>query len=696
MRCLPPVLLAVSLGLICATPLGRAQEQPSITGGLLAYDDRSREAVYTVQPRLVLGDTVLTADEIRYNRATGLARATGHFNLTTGARRLLADAGTYNYRTRELSVTNLRLGEYPVYISGDTLVGAADRFTFTNATVFFREADEFAPTLRARRLTWERGRFLAGEDVRLGLFKFGLPPLHLRTFHHDLGTSLLSHLRATAGYRRHLGAIIEAGLHLPVVPGFEAGADAGFFSARGLMLGPFARYGGTAPDNTYAGFLRSGFINDHGEKLTDVLGRPVPEERGFLEWRHQQRLGERLTLAGQFSYWRDSEVVRDFRPKDFVNVQQPDSFVEGAYAGDHYVVSAFTRVQPNRYHRIQQRLPEVRLDVLPTVVGAGVWARLNASFAGLHEGAFGPTPVRRTDRYDAYFALERPFAPTEWFVATPVAGVRGTAYTDPINRGATYYRTVGELGFDARLRAAGTFAYKNDLWGIDGLRHLVEPRLSYRYAPEADHGRRYIPAIDRPVFSTYLQPLSLGDQRNVDALAALDTLRLGLGNILQTRASAHGSRDLLSLDLAADYQFCPAPADRRWSAVHTGFALTPAPWLRLDVYHRVTPQDCTLREWNTGLELIDQQWWSLRLTTHYLQHQFEDYFIDGRRRLNEVYDGLVRLRIDARHHRVTEQTYGLWQKLGRTWAVKYEVSFSEGPRREGHFGVNVEIDFLRF
>ena len=43
-------------------------------------------------------------------------------------------------------------------------------------------------------------------------------------------------------------------------------------------------------------------------------------------------------------------------------------------------------------------------------------------------------------------------------------------------------------GFDARLLASGTFDYKNPVWEVDGLRHLVEPKLSYRYAPEAAAG----------------------------------------------------------------------------------------------------------------------------------------------------------------------------------------------------------------
>ena len=72
-----------------------------------------------------------------------------------------------------------------------------------------------------------------------------------------------------------------------------------------------------------------------------------------------------LTLAAQFNWWKDSEVVRDFRPRAFFPVQEPDSFVEAVYGGENYFVSAFARVQPNRFHRVQERLPELRFDLLP-------------------------------------------------------------------------------------------------------------------------------------------------------------------------------------------------------------------------------------------------------------------------------------------------------------------------------------------
>ena len=686
--------LSALLGTLCLlVSLTRAQpEQLQVTGDITVYDQTTREALLTGNARLVNGDTVLTADAIRYNAATGQVTATGHFVLTAGRRRLVADEGTYNLSTREINVRHLRVGEFPIYVTGDTVTGTPEELVFTHATVFFRENAGYTPSVKAQHLTYARGRIVRAEGLSLGLL--GGHFISLPHFEQALDVDFVSYLSASLGYRGNLGVFAELGLHLPLAPGLQVGADVGLYSSRGVMVGPSGTYGSAGSD--IRGFFRSGYIRDHGDRKTDVLGRPVPRDRSYITWEHRQRAGDHFTLDGQLNYWSDSEVLRDFRHREFDRVQQPDSFLEAAYRGDNYSLSAFARVHPNSYHRVPERLPEVRFDLLPSGLGRGVYQRGHASAAVLESDAFGLEPALRTNRLDAYYGLARPFTPTPWFTFTPVAGGRVTHYTDALGGKSEYTRTLGEVGFDARLLASGTSDYKNPVWEIDGLRHLVEPKLSYRYAPEAANGRASIPPIDRRVFSTYLQPLSLGDSRNRDDLTALNTLRLSLGNTLQTRDSAYGSRNLATLNFAADYRFDDVPGRRPLSDIYTEIALTPAPWLRWAIFHRFDPHAPSQQELNTAVEIVDQEWWSLRLATHFLKSNYEEYYLEYRQRLNEVFDVTALWRYDARSSRFNEQSYGMWQRLGQTWAVKYEVSWFNGPRREGSFALNLEVQLLKF
>lgn len=688
-------LAALGAVLLLSAAAASAQPaQPDLTGKNFTFDATTQEAFVTGDARLVVGDLVLTADEIRYHAGTRTASARGHLIITTGDRRLVADEGSYNTATNRITARNLRVGQFPIYVTGESVEGTFDELVFTHATVFFRENAAYTPSITATRLTYAKNRIVSAEGLGLGLR--GGHFIRLPKFEQALNADFISYVSAHVGYRGRLGAFAELGLHLPVSPGVQVGADVGLYSSRGVMVGPSGSYHHADASGTVDGAFHSGYIHDTGDRRTDILGHPVPAGRKLLWWDHRQTWGEHFTLDGTFNYWSDSEVFRDFRNKEFNRVQQPDSFLEAAYTADNFVASAFARFHPNRYHRVTEQLPEVRFDLLPLALPHGFYERFSTSAAVLESDAFGTASRHRTTRFDAYYGLERPWTPTPWFTFNPVAGARVTHYTDAIGVKDNYTRTIGEIGFDARLLASGTFDYQNEVWEVNGLRHLVEPKISYRYAPEAARGRAYLPPIERRVFSTYLQPLSIADSRNLDDLHALNTARLSLANTLQTRDAKYGSRNLAALAFAADYDLDPAPGTHHLSDFYTELAVTPAPWLRFELFHRYDLHTPRLQELNTGVTLIDQEWWTLRLATHFLRGNYDEYLVEYRRRLNEAFDVTALWRYDARNSRFNEQSYGVWQRLGQTWAVKYEVSFFDGPRRESSFALNLEVELLKF
>ncbi|MES1166835.1 MAG: LPS assembly protein LptD, partial [Pseudomonadota bacterium] len=585
------------LTFLLALVLVRAAHAADISGDADHASVDAREAVWTGHARAGDGTFLIMADEIRYLFATDVATATGHVTLTQGAERLLADKLVYHRRDGSFVAQGVRAGSFPVYVEGTSAAGTMNgEITVEHATATYGEPGLWQPTLTAEQIIYSPGKKLRAEHASLGIGPARAIPLP--HFEQNLHETELSVISLVGGYRPSLGAYVQAGLHLPALPGWKLGGELGYYTARGVMFGPSGDY--TSPDDpaALAGSFRSGFINDHGDKLTDVLGRPVPENRGYFEWEHRQQLSDNLSLAGQLNYWKDSEIVRDFRPDSFSNVQQPDSYAESVYTGRNYFLSLFARIEPNNFEIVQQRLPELNFDLLPLAVGGGIYEQFHAGAALLREDPPAGGPTLRSDRLDAYYGLTRPLAPTDWLSFTPVAGARITHYanTEGALVNGDYTRTLGELGFDAQLRSSATFDYKNDIWKIDGLRHLFTPILSYRYIPEGGDGRSHIPLIDREAFTTYLPPLGLDVTRNIDDLHALNTLRIGFDNTVQTRDPVYGSRDLLTLNTAADYHFKRQPGDKSVSSVHTEFAVMPAPWIRLDLYETFDPKSVSQDE----------------------------------------------------------------------------------------------------
>ncbi|MEO6569437.1 MAG: LPS assembly protein LptD [Opitutaceae bacterium] len=678
-----------------------AEVQPAMNGASSFVE--GDEVVVRGEAEVTWGDTRITADEIRYHPKTQVATAKGHVTLTRGPRRLLADTLIYRPADGSYSADNIRFGQYPVFGSAASASGTKTELTLDRARLSYREPGPWQPTLNAGKITYGPGDRIRAESAQAGIGH--TQPFPFPKFQQSIHEPLIPFVSFSAGFRSSLGVFGEAGVRVPVSPAVRLGGDIAYYTERGLMVGPSAEYGNARANGSYHGLFRSGFINDHGDKLNDVLGRPVGENRGYAEWEHQQRIGENVTVTGQMNYWKDSAILRDFRPGAFFNVQEPDTFLESVYTGHNYFVSAFTRFQPNSFQVVQQRLPEIRFDLLPLAVGNGFYQQFNASAVHLREDSPLGGPYLQSDRVDAYYALLRPFAPRDWFSFTPVAGGRMTYYTNtrgttatgkPVVPGGTT-RLLGELGFDAMLRTSGKFEYQNQLWKINGLRHLLTPRLSYRYIPGADRRQDRIPAIDRrEVFSTYLPPLDLGATRNLDQLEPRNVLRFGIDNTLQTRDPVYGSRDLLLLNVAADYEFKPRPGQRNFSAVHGEMALMPTHWLQFDLYGSYTTQTAVLRELNSGLTVRDGDVWSLRFANNFLRDDIEDYLVEGRMRINEVFEAQTKLHYDARKRRFNEQAYGIAQNIENIWRISYVVTLYSGRQRESDFGFSVRFEALRF
>jgi LPS-assembly protein len=733
----------------CCTGIARAQPtaELALSADQTTYAEATDETIMTGKVEMREADLLVTGDELRYKGHEGTSNAAvitaiGHVVYTRGPVRILADKVVVHRADGTFSAEHLRIGSYPYFVAGKSASGTRNEITVFDARVTFGEPGPWQPTATATKVIVVPGQRLRFEGAQVGIGH--AQPVPFPQFQQSLAAEpMLSFVTLTGGYRGSLGAFADAGVHLPLAPGVRAGGDVGYYTARGVLVGPSGTYVNPSNPDQLHGSFRSGYINDHGDKGVDVLGRPIPEQRAFVEWDHRQTIGDAFTLTGQLNWWRDSEVVRDFRPRLFFPVQQPDSFAEATYTNANSFISAFARFAPNSFEFVQQRAPEIRFDLLPLAVGGGIYERFNASIAMLHERTVAPSvgstvqlPVPivgpiildplgampaspavaptvftdssvfpdgtrqdlRSTRMDAYYGLSRPIAYRDWVTLTPVAGGRVTHYmnTTGATRDGAYTRVLGEVGADAELHASGTFAYKNEAWHIDGLRHLFTPRLSYRYIPEADAGRAHIPAIDRQTFSTYLQPLGLGDVRAIDELRATNTLRLSLDNTLQTRDPQYGARDLLTLNVADDFRFKRQPGERDVSEIHTELAAMPARWLEVGLYNSFSPQNFTLREFNTGVTIHDGTAWTVRFSNNFLQHQLEDYFVDSRFRVNEQFDALARLRYDQRKHRFDEQAYGLVQNLANTWRISYVVSLYSGPRRESHFGFSVQIDTVRF
>lgn len=679
----------------------------------LEFDEESQRLVARGDAILTFEGTRVRADRITYYQEYGIADAQGHVEVAREGYRIIAERLSFEAQDNVFSMDLMRTGQWPFHVSGVSGGGTQEQIAIQGATLYYGEPGPFGLSVSSRAIEYVRDE---NEYVKMdgATFRIGnVPVFYLPGYTHYMDESPY-YLDIEGGYDSELGANIQTTSLFPVGSSMRLGGNFDLYSKRGALIGPAAQYAYDSDNQQIVGALSTGWIEDQGDQSrlgNDLVGRQIDESRGFAEWRHKHHIGERVTTTAVASYWSDSEVTRDFRDDYYRENQSPDNFAEAAYSGDNYVLSAFGRFRPNDFILTQERLPEVRFDLLPVpILKTGLYQKGSASYVQLRENFDLNEPLitveGESDRYDLTYRLERPITPLPWLTLTPLAGARLTGYQnqqmDPLVIGGALVddnstREIYEVGFDVEMRAYQSFDTINETWDVDGLRHIARPVVRYRYYSDPDDLNE-IAAIDRGVFDLDRPLLDLSDLRNVDQLSERHLTRIGLENLFQTRARGYGSRTLAALNFYQDVLFEKSTRydgsdEDSLNASWVELILDPAPWLKFELASRFRTETLALEELRTRTTIRSGEAWELGLSTDLLNKRIDQYRLDFLYRLNERRAFLSDMRFDADSGELTLLRLGLRSRIGSTWQIIYLITFREGARRESdvEFGINLTL-----
>ncbi len=679
----------------------------------IEYDEASQRLVALGEAQLQLDESYLQADRITYYQAFGLADAEGNVELNRSGYRLLADRLSYDSEGQIFSVSDFRSGRWPFHLEGATAGGSTEAVSIQDGVLYYGNPGPFSINARAKEADYSSAD---GGEIKLKktTFRIGKVPIfYLPAYTQSLDQPPY-YLEVDGGFDDELGLYLQTTSLIPIKPWLRLGANFDIYTERGVLVGPTAQYIYNNDTHRIQGAINSGYIQDQGNTREDVLGREIDQERGFLEWRHKHHIGQRVTLTASTSYWSDSEVTRDFRDNYFEENRRPDNFVEGSYAGDNYFITAFSRFRPNDYELVQERLPEIRLDWLPTPLlststyhqGSVSYARLREDFSDLDPFFADPA---ETDRLDLNYRVQHPLRLTNWLTFSPLAGARITHYANQQSAFSvidtaedSVTRDIFEVGFDLEARAYAIYPTLNKTWDVDGLRHTVRPVMRYRYYSEPDDTADIV-AIERRVFDTNRPALDLGDLRYVDQIEQQHLMRLGVENRYQTRASggAYGSRDLAELNFYQDILFersqradNPAEKQDTLHATWIEFILSPAAWLRFDLATRVRTGELDIEEIRTRTALVSGEIWELGFSTDFIEEQIDQYVIDFAQKLNESFTLFADARLDARTNELMDSRIGLITRIGSAWQIVYALTFRDRAVRESELEFDIAVRLL--
>lgn len=734
-------LLAISAFALAFAGLAQAQDIELLPSGPVTLDEKTGEVVATEGAQIVYGDWLLYAETIRYNQKTGEANAIGNVVFSRFDLRLIADTLTYRPTDQYIKVNNFRAGNGRVYVDGSVLEGNPNDFKFNNVNFYPGEPGTFLFEARAGEIALIDQNEIRGKKLffKVGPIPFLLIPNITQPL--DADTNLF---KPTLDYSGHIGASIGAEILAPVGDHLRLGGNIALTTKRGVLAGPAARYNAENEKYEVNGTFISGYIKDQGDPGMDILGDAIDDHRYFVEWQHQQMWsGNRANLSTYMRYWSDSEVTRDFYEDSFDRMQDPDSYLEANYNEDNWQLALFTRVKLNEFQSFTERLPEIKFTLFPATIVKGLTQQAFISAARLDNG----NAVGKATRLDAYYGWEYNTALRDGITFGLKAGARGQRYdnseilvgrpiVDPDNINPnTLSRFEGnqafaELGAHLAFKAYSEHQFKNKTWDITGIRHIVEPIITYRYTPELENDYTH----DRPYFSSYafgnfMDPIDIEDRPDIDFIGEQHKIRLEIKNRIQTRHRNGNSRDLARFSIANDYYLNrDSQRNGNFSFIYGDFEITPADWIEGKLYTRIDPENkFNVKEVNARISIQDKGYWKIGFGIHFLNgysdldafrlgqtlastystafylpqssqvinaRRLEQYYSLIEYNLNENLKLYATARYDANSGVFYEQRIGLMQRALERFGLKYELRFYDGDRRESDFGISIGIDLF--
>ena len=674
------------------------------------------------------GDTVLTADSALWDPQTQSVHADGDVHIESGDQLWVGDHIDYNFVTHQMSSSQFRTGEAPIYAGGsqltgtiDTRKGATNVLTATNAFITTDDVDHPLYRVRADRIV-----IIPGKSLQMwnAVFYLGNTPVfYFPYFERGLGKRV-NHFLLAPGYRSIYGAEMLATYYWYLGDWADGRIHADYRTSRGPGLGPDVNLHlgqwGEATVKYY--YLHDYKPNDQTNGLPAFGDIPHNRQRFYLGW--QATPETNLNVKALINYQSDPLVMHDYYPGYYTENPQPDTFFEANKYWDNWSLDGLATPRVNSYFAQVERLPDVQLtgfrqQVLDTPVyydGQSSIGEFRAYTANTTNNVFAANDGFYTNsgaRFDTFHQFTLPWTFFNWLNVTPRVGGRLTYYSqnasDVTPRQNDIYREVFNTGVGFSFKASQLWPdVTNSLLQVDGLRHIIEPSANYVFVPDPSVPPAQLPQFDGELPSLMLQPVDFPDYNDIDSIDTMNVIRFGLRNVLQTKRDGQ-LQDLLNWNLLLDWRLDPKPGQTTLNDLYSQLTFRPRSWLTLDsqlrydiddgnlnmAFHQITFAPGNRWSWGLGHWYLRGGDWGNGTweTTDYLTSTF--FY-----RLNDNWGVRVQHDFDFTTGRLQSQFYTLYRDM-RSWtaaltfhiendvnsSVDYTVSFQLSLKASPSSGV---------
>jgi hypothetical protein len=631
--------LTLTLSLLALPAALRAQQQQQLwvveslkheSGGYAEYDFSTGRWIASNNVVVIYGQVTLTAEKfVAVNTQTGDVTADGKVRVAEGEQIWAGEHLRYNFYTHQLEGEQFRTGQPPMFAEGKGLSADVTNHVYTATDAMITSDDVAQPLIKIRA---KRIKLIPGKKIqayKATVYVGNIPVFYFPYYSRNL-TEHAGHFNFVPGYRTAYGPFLLSSYTWYLNEELDGTFHVDYREKRGPGVGPDLNYH-LGPWGS--GTLKYYYTHDD-DPNQDQLGVYIPENRQRVWFSYDSNPATNLYIKSLVRYESDLAVVRDFFEGEYRRDPQPDTFVEVNKFWQNFSVDFYAQPRVNDFLQNVERLPEIRLTGYRQQIGATPLYYETESSVGYYKQAYavnagtnGPPPGLNYEaaRADTYHQIVLPQTFFGWLNVTPRVGGRFTYYGEASGPGATtdeQYRGVFNTGAEISFKASRLWPdVENDLFEVNGLRHIIEPSADYVFVPAPSVAPNQLPQFDYELPSLRLLPIEFPDYNSIDSINSQNAIRWGLHNKLQTKRDGQVV-NLVDWNVYTDWRIKPNSSQTTFSDLYSDLYLRPRSWLTLESLIRYDIADNDFRMSYTTLTLKPNNIWSWSIGHYFLRNDF--------------------------------------------------------------------------
>jgi len=595
------------------------------------------------------GTVLIYADYAQYNPDTRDVLVNGNVRIYREGQLFTGDRALYNLETKRLDAADFR-GEFtPFRFSGDSLSTLGNNAYLIKDGVFTTSDNSKADYyIKARTVRVYPNDRVVFSDVTLYVGRtpiFWFPYVY-QSLNKEQGFSL------APGYTSKWGAYLLTTYTFPLGEGWSARLRLDLMTDRGVGGGFESDWVNGKAGRDWGRFRFYG-INDQspGTNESSLEREEIDHGRYRLSLQARQYLTDDIYASVDINKLSDARVLEDFDEGNFRKNPNPDNSVTLTYWDEDFTVNLLGRVNLNDDNFDgTERLPEASLDIKrQSFLKTPVFYEGETS-AGFYRRNYADQSIFEdydSFRADSFHQWTLPLSIKDKVSIIPRVGIRGTYYGDSgrftdrtiteeieeeirdddgnlteiarrevsrtereLSERGALFRPVFNAGFEMSFKVSKAYEQvQSRAWGLDGLRHVVQPWLNFGYTYSGENPLDIL-QFDRLNQSTQLPPVDYPQFNSIDSIDSGTILRLGVRQRWQTRRD-NMTVNWLEWNVHFDTYFdrpgygeTMIADDGRFSNIYQRLRWTPLPWVNFDMNAQLPLLDSGFTEINPRISFM--------------------------------------------------------------------------------------------